>query len=550
MKATQLAVAKKTTATKTTGKKPSASKRASKPPEKPTPPGLGEHAATDPQTLATLAVLLLQPKLTKIHEAGAALSAHYHDNDFADAIGRAASLLNMATNPVDEDVHAYQIFAEGGDPMSFADIESRLKDIGWSRPSSENTIKAYVEALLRAAHEQIEKWNDDFCMLIGQRMGYRPNLETLRRRLVRHVASMISRSSLSRVVGDSCKCAEGTADFIMELMNVKNPWLREALSPEHTDRLRGYTTFIRYVCNGLCYEEFMGENHWDQCLYLDRVDTIVFYLEEISTGSSESSRTPLQVRDDLQKLNRLIRLNADVPQAAGDHLNACIEKLGENGPDMEAAKECAAKAAAALIPHRDHWRFCDWWRSLPVDQIKIELGEGVGAMQAETEDGAATAADEPKQSLLALLNEGDSLTADASGGHSLEECTDLQNRIREFASTVIDTIKALTGPATARMTKMLERIAQSKDAELCPPAASNKTKWSEVDELLNALTKYSGDRKVRPYELFLFAAQQGLMVDKLVAKRSELASGFHPASRYTGCLSILGTHLGAANEIE
>jgi hypothetical protein len=44
---------------------------------------------------------------------------------------------------------------------------------------------------------------------------------------------------------------------------------------------------------------------------------------------------------------------------------------------------------------------------------------------------------------------------------------------------------------------------------------------------------YSGGRKCRPYELFLFAAQQRLLQDKLIRKRFDLKPDFIPNPAYS-----------------
>lgn len=291
----------------------------------------------------------------------------------------------------------------------------------------------------------------------------------------------------------------------------------------------------------------MGEDHLSQHLSTARVDSISFYLEEFAGSSDTFGKSPLEVKKDLLKLSSLIRQGTLVPSAVGRHMGECIKKLGATEADMQAAREAAVKAADSLRPFLDHLRFCDWWISLDVDQIKKYLdGMGINPKNPEqsvTDHAADPAHPSPEQSLIGLLDQGTALANGGTGGCRLNDDADFLQKIKGCALKVIDFVKAAENTAaSAKLTGMLGRLAQGVDAGL--PAASRKTKWDDVDNLLELLTKYSGDRKVRPYELFLFAAQERLLKDKLVTKQSNLAPGFIPNPRCTCSSSILGTHEG------
>lgn len=60
----------------------------------------------------------------------------------------------------------------------------------------------------------------------------------------------------------------------------------------------------------------------------------------------------------------------------------------------------------------------------------------------------------------------------------------------------------------------------------------------------------ANDTSVRPYELFLFASQQGVLNDKLTKPRSALSPDFVPEPKYESSLSILVAHGGASQALK
>jgi len=62
--------------------------------------------------------------------------------------------------------------------------------------------------------------------------------------------------------------------------------------------------------------------------------------------------------------------------------------------------------------------------------------------------------------------------------------------------------------------------------------------------------KGAGQLRVRPYELFLYAAQQDFQTAKLTKPRNDLREGFIPEHEYTGHQSIMVSHGGAESALE
>lgn len=508
------------------------------------------QVALDPQAVATLAVQLLQPKLAELHTAGRQLSSHYHDTFFLDALKRAESLLELAAGLSDTDVHAYQIFDERAAPMSFEDIAERFKEVGWKGLGSKTTIKPYVEQLVCEADKRITDWRNDFDRRLSRKLGEHTNFDAIRCRLVRYLTSMGRRTRLARVVGDVRGCAEGAADKFLEIICKNNPGLQGGFHDEYWETRNGYETFIEYVCGGLRYEQFMGEEHLSQHLSTDRLASISFYLEELCSGSLGLS--PSRVADDLAKLSSLIGPDAQVPREVGERMGACIRTLRTAGPDLQAVREDAGKAAQVLKPFLDYLRYCEWWRVLDVNQTRTELervSTDLNSTEVSAEGDQLVMSRNSRLELIEHLGVGASFAKDFANGQHSSHYAKFQKQLSQCALMVADSFRA-AGPSVAlsKLVVALDEISQSTDAELQVPTVSKKTKWIEVDELLKKLTPYSGDRKIRPYELFLFAAQEHLLEDKLVVKQSSLNPGRIPnPMRHLGS-SILWSH-GGCGEI-
>ncbi len=508
--------------------------------------------AFDPQILATLAIQLLQPKLAKVTKKNQQISARHYDNDFLDALKRAEKLLKQAVGLSDVDVQAYQVFDEGGAPMSYAVIGDRFKEVGWKGLESKTTITLYVEQIVAEANRRITNRMYDFDLRLSRQMGSRTSLDELRCRLVRHLTTIGSKTRLASVIGDATGCAEGAADRFLEILWRNNPGLQGGFFEESWETRKAYGSFIEYACGGLTYEQFAGVDHLSQYLSLDRFSAVQFYLEELSSASTKSTKIrPLKLKPDLAKLISLIGPETLVPTSVREHLQVCIRTLtlDADNPDMRAVRSGAGKAAQALKPFLDYLRFCEWWRSLETDPIKEKLQrDGTNRENLDNSSGVSKTGASPRLGLelIELLDKAASLANDYAGGQRTKDYVALLRKIRKSAQDLVDSKKAAGGAAAvSKLVVGLKRIAQSTDANLTPAIASKKNKWIEVVELLEKLTKYSGERKVRPYELFLFAAQERFLEEKLVMNRSKLKPEFIPYPKISPGSSILGMHGGS-----
>jgi hypothetical protein len=81
----------------------------------------------DPQSIVALAVQMLQPKIQE--HSGRLLSDPIFDDDFIDSIRRVRWALDVASGRSDDTFHAYQLFDEDAQPMSFQSIADRLAEV-------------------------------------------------------------------------------------------------------------------------------------------------------------------------------------------------------------------------------------------------------------------------------------------------------------------------------------------------------------------------------------------------------------------------------------
>jgi len=508
----------------------------------------------DPQALATLAIQMLQPRLAGIYESEKQLSGRHLDNDFLDALKRAESLFNMATGLSDTDVDAYQLFKDEDDPMSFGDIEKRFKEFGWGCPCSENIIKDYVPKLIHEAHRQIESQNDRDEIQLSQAMGYPIGISGLNHRIRRHLVSMINRTRLNRLPLNCDQFAEQLADDFIGRIRRSIPGPQESCdAQDHFDSYLARSRFIPYVCDGLSYERFMGEDHLNKALYLDRASSILFYLKELGVLSSRIIRDPSQLKEQLRKLHLLIRSSDGVPAEVGDRMESCINMLNSDAPDMKGVSAEAVQAARALEAFRDHWWFRNLWSLQPAERLKKALEKHATAMPRVSTGGNATAEISPvedaRQRLISLLDESSACSRQDAAPCSQAKYRALLCEIKDCARVILESMQSPTDDAApSNLSDMLKRIGQAEEDGIRAQAGNKDREWIDVAKLLGVLTKWSDTKRIRPYEIFLFAAQAGLQEKYLVCKQSALAAKFIPFPKCTSSESILLSHGG--NKLE
>jgi hypothetical protein len=90
----------------------------------------------------------------------------------------------------------------------------------------------------------------------------------------------------------------------------------------------------------------------------------------------------------------------------------------------------------------------------------------------------------------------------------------------------------------------LEKVAAAVTTELSGKPTSPDAHSRRLNRLLDEVSDVRETRKVRPYELFLFAHQYGVLREELTVKRSTLKPEVRPGPEWPYHFSILSEHGG------
>ena len=555
----------------------------------------GSKTLLPPEILADLAVKLARLNTaapTDHSRRGPRLAAPAFDVIFADALKRAEMLLLAASGKSNEEIHAYQLFTEKDGLMSFEEIAGRFSEYEWDGMKARNTVEPVIEELVIAAELEIQKERERREKLVAVRSRYAGGVYHLADRARRHIRNMINRTGLRDLFENPKQAADVMGQCFFRLMekNITGDWEKH-LEEEYANEA-GFESFIQYVCGGLSYEQFISEppQVW---MDLDRLGSIIFFLESLETTKPDRSQVVAQ------ELGSLIRLfygsSAISPDTMSD-LEACLAELKKQVPDTAQIKNLANSACISLRSLRDQWYLIRLCRVLEFSRLMREVcgrsrerrrGYKISVAKARqisnllrpTEEMADStepfmdagrlrkALDDARKSLnVRDLNAASKLPvvkirkilkclrwaqkAGRAEGESMtaEQLRHLLDGIREGLKDpeLLAAAEVPTRNSGGTIADEMKRVADELDKGLRMKPPAKRHLKEALTKLLADLRPYSGERKCRPYELFLFASQKRLRPEKLVRRGLPLAPNFIPnPPNVHAALSILDTHRGA-----
>ncbi len=502
----------------------------------------GNNDSFPPEVLADLAVKLVRSKRdapTNNPHSSPPLSSPAFDAEYADALKRAEMLLLAASGKSDEDIHAYQLFTESDGLMSFEEVAARFKEVGWKKMVSGNTVTPVIEKLVIKAEFEVQKERERNDKLISVRRRYPGGLYSVVDRVRRHIRNMIRRTDLRDLFDHPEQVADAMGNNFLRLMENKIlcDWERD-LSEEFATAM-AFESFIEYVCGGLNYESFIKDPPiiW---MDLERLGSLIFFLECL--GEKGTSQ-PQITEEKLRSLMRLILGRSDVPTEAISDINACLGELKKANWSAERFKELASGAGLMLRKMWEHWYLIRLGSAQGLSDLIGELKDSKSALNSA--DRFSTTKVAQILELLVRANElGKAEGASMEAGEIRQLLDDLKQRLED--SDLIAAAKVQAQRFEGTIADEMKKVAGgfAKGLQMKPPAKRHAQR--ALDDLLLELKPYSGERKCRPYELFLFAAQKHLLEDKLVRKRNALNAEFRPYPPYPyRSLSILESHRGA-----
>jgi hypothetical protein len=502
--------------------------------------GSTSNLLSAPETHARLAVQLLgllpESERTRL-VAGTPLSHPSLDAHFSDALKRAASLLHSAAEISDEDVHAYQLFKEGGEAMSYGELEKRFKEVGWPNPCVENTLKPYARSILQQAAGLIQTKLEYYEQRISRRMGYPVSITELEHRVRRHIRTLIYRTSMCDLLPEGREISERVAQYFIHLMTANFPLGNDLTGPEEQECHHGYSTFLNYVCGGLEFSQFMGNSHHFVHLDLNRLRLVTLIFQSLVTAKKVSP----EMAEQYATLLPMVHRTENIPNDLKELMQQFHQLLKGERPNIVVINEHAAAITALLLPIQEEWLLFSLEDLLEWSQVERAIASISDFPAAETNTGA-------DQLIASLRDAMGSRNPSDSAEATRTRLVRIKGLTRQLAPLIRKSHAVLE--EAIRLADRLEKIADNIENGLNPKPPSKRRTGEATKKFLDDLAPYSGSRRVRPYELFLFAAQKGILKKELVAKRSKLNVAADVAPPHPSNLSILWAHGGAEFGVE
>jgi hypothetical protein len=508
-------------------------KKVNKPAKTQTLDTLLRHEELDPEVLANLAVRILHlgggveaaPESRPFRLAASAMH---------DALDDARRLLLAAKGLIDDDVDAYRLFSAEDGLMSYVEIADRFSRCGWQGMTARNTVEKIILELVKHAEKEVQREREKHDSLISVRCNYPGGVSWLAERMGEQIRKVIRASELELLFSDPDRVAHAMGQVFLRLMtkDITGDWERP-LDEESADTL-GFATFIKYVCGEMTYEQFIPDKP-NVRMDLGRLDCLVFFLEGADAWKVSDYMAKAK---DLGVLMRFIREPSGVPDSARDHLERLLEELRKTPPERETVESIAKVANVELgnyceRMHLAHSVKVQDWRAMALRIQSILSMEKAGSFEIPQSRELQVVLELIRQTEESLQNQ----KLEPAGGRSVIE--KLLKKLTQVSS------RLKTQPTLRVITEEMNKIAGNLEDALRSQRLKPMHLGSTLEDLIHSLKPSKAARKCRPYELFLFAAQNRLCWDELVRKRSVLATGVVTGPPHKGSLSILMSHRGA-----
>jgi hypothetical protein len=486
-------------------------------------------APADPAEVARLAAQLLSLKEPGIK--GTMLSDSIHDNAFRDAVHRAKSLLDLAAGRSEEQVYAYQLFNEQEKPMTFEEVSERFGEANW-RGFSPNVVKDWVKNLVRETSNKIDAEINRHNFLIAESVGYPFDQDLVEADLRDAFSLVLSDTQFSSLLEDKRDTVQELVRKFFEHVDHNRSDLGGRHSIDTMETLQKYRAFLPAVLDGLSPAKFLGEPEHALTTSFHDTDCVLFLLNGI--GNSTLSVSKEDAREYGGLLGRFSTLDSVSPETSRN-LKICASALIVGGYEAKEKRKLFLDAAASLTPLRDYRWFNMFWRFMRWDEIRVFSEQSVP-------NPATNTFAKDLRKLTSLLKKADRLQKRMDVHADKATYVGLFNSIKLLCDSLHKALPAANIPGGQKVIKKLEHIAQAS-ARAVKSQQPDRNRRKHLERLVDALTPHSGTFRFRPYELFLFAAEENLMVDKLTTRRNKLNADFQPFPRKDLNLnSILWSH--------
>lgn len=483
----------------------------------------------DPQLLADLAIKIIH--LKSVQDQGAKQESRLENTDFHEALDDARRLLLAAKGVVDEDIAAYRIFPPESGLMSFDQIANHFKANGWNLLGSRNKVEAVVFELVREAQKEVLNEKTRYEELVSVRHQYAGGVFGAADRVIEKIKAMISNTEFEILFPDPDKVAEMMGNFFLHIAGQKIAEDWESQLDEEFFAQAGVDSFIRCVCGGKTFEQFIPDPA-NVAMTPERLACLEYFLAKSDEWSPSGFRAKAK---ELSILMVLTKNQDTVPKSLVSNLTKCVDELRKPTADPKTIKQLAKEAHADLQLFSQR-RFLQ--KLVPIQRWDILTP--VLVEYVNHPDPLKRSSNGDANDILELVERATDLAADAEF-----EVTELRSTLERIWQT-LETLTASLPPAEyASLNKEMDQAARILKRGLQAENASSNDPEMALEKLLHDLTPLSTSRKCRPYDLFVFASQKRLLSSSLVRRRSSLDPSLIPGPRFPLASSILISHQGA-----
>ncbi len=440
-------------------------------------------------------------------------------------------------------VHAYQAFEPGQAAMTFGDIEARFVEVWWPGPKAENTLKGYASKLVMAAQTSIDENIDRLESMMAYQTGHIVDLAVTTDRVRKFYHRMLARTRLRSLFTDPEQVVERAVRALMdEARKIVEP--ADYTRQENQNAWGAYLSFIKYVCGGLSYVKFMnGFTSGDTAFEADRgirdLEAIVYYLEKVFPTTSPDDWSKDQA-EDLEILKSVVNGKTRIPRNAKEQMKTFCLTLNGGKPDFAAAGSEAARTVRLLKRHWLDMKIEKLMRSMDFVHMAQSLESFFTATVRDTAEVLEAHVRNPGTALQSLVDPGDLPDGDFSiNAEYVRLLGNLQSGLRQYME-ILENPKRHVFAATRALEKALVIV----NKELKRPKQPERLLSQKLENILLERSGPPVIRKIRPYELFLFAHQNDILTRELTATRAKLNPEFEPTDPWGYSFSILAGHEG------
>jgi len=493
------------------------------------------HEDADPKDLADLAIKIIRLRRANC-PAEEMQRALLNNSEVHDALDDAKRLLLAAKGVIDEDVDAYRLFSEKDGLMSYDEIAKRFKRCEWGLVTSRNKVEKIILELLVHAEQEVQKERGRYEALVSVKLSYPGGVYSLADRMRESIREVIGDLELEVLFSNPDQIADVMGQVFYHLMgnDITGDWERH-LEEEFFNAV-GFDSFISYVCGGMTYEQFNPDGV-DARIDADRLACLNFFLQDIEAWAASDFKARAA---DLNLLMRMVRGPGKLPASIVRQLETLLKELRKPQANEKSVK-LVGRAA-----HDELEKYCQRTYLVRVVQVQewSQLMSVLGAL-SEVENGDQLPLKKIQNLHNRLKNIEESVrNLDFVPMEIRADLNALREELEQTSISLRETEFQFIGEKMDKIVESLKRALQS--GPFAEQDAANESKLeTTLHDLLRDLKPPKGVRKCRPYELFLFAAQKGLLRDDLVRKRSSLVSGVITGPRHLNSPSIIISHSGA-----